>query len=405
MDRFLRLTDNMKDMKKIIAIICFAAAAFSCAKQDSVYKEFIVEGGHVYPAKVKVLNALSGFQRIALEWEKPFDPSLKSAKVYWDNYSQSLDVDYAQFADGNVSVLINDLEDRAYTFDVVNFDDKGNRSLAQELSVTPFGNNWLLSHTERSVANAVMDGNDARINMTKSTMEMTATQFRYYNEAGEKVEYEKILVPEENEMVLPNAKKGKRFEFRSAYKPEKGMDIVWTPNWSKSPDALAYALPTNTWDVTVTKDQEFSTFTVDKIFDGVVSSSNRWHSSRTAAIAKNVKVIAIDSKVEAGKEYTITSLEFFLNTSSSKTYHWIREVYLYIGDKPFNPDVEDPVATYGDYTYKMTFNQNDIVQSMNLRASKAGRYMALVFTNSYNTSGYIDLWELVPYGYIPSEAE
>ena len=29
----------------------------------------------------------------------------------------------------------------------------------------------------------------------------------------------------------------------------------------------------------------------------------------------------------------------------------------------------------------------------------------LVFTNSYNTSGYIDLWELVPYGYIPSEAE
>ena len=144
MDRFLRLTDNMKDMKKIIAIICFAAAAFSCAKQDSVYKEFIVEGGHVYPAKVKVLNALSGFQRIALEWEKPFDPSLKSAKVYWDNYSQSLDVDYAQFADGNVSVLINDLEDRAYTFDVVNFDDKGNRSLAQELSVTPFGNNWLL---------------------------------------------------------------------------------------------------------------------------------------------------------------------------------------------------------------------------------------------------------------------
>ena len=141
----------------------------------------------------------------------------------------------------------------------------------------PFGNNWLLSHTERSVANAVMDGNDARINMTKSTMEMTATQFRYYNEAGEKVEYEKVLVPEENEMVLPNAKKGKRFEFRSAYKPEKGMDIVWTPNWSKSPDALAYALPTNTWDVTVTKDQEFSTFTVDKIFDGVVSSSNRWH--------------------------------------------------------------------------------------------------------------------------------
>jgi hypothetical protein len=53
----------------------------------------------------------------------------------------------------------------------------------------------------------------------------------------------------------------------------------------------------------------------------------------------------------------------------------------------------------------MTFNQNDIVQSMNLRASKAGRYMALVFTNSYNTSGYIDLWELVPYGYIASEAE
>ena len=40
-------------MKKNIffLIILSVLSVLSCGKQDDVYKEFIVEGGHVYPAK------------------------------------------------------------------------------------------------------------------------------------------------------------------------------------------------------------------------------------------------------------------------------------------------------------------------------------------------------------------
>ena len=55
--------------------------------------------------------------------------------------------------------------------------------------------------------------------------------------------------------------------------------------------------------------------------------------------------------------------------------------------------------------FEGTVNRNDNDPEIAISPAKAGRYFAIVFKNSYHNSGYIDLWELVPYGYIPSEAE
>ena len=43
---------------------------------------------------------------------------------------------------------------------------------------------------------------------------------------------------------------------------------------------------------------------------------------------------------------------------------------------------------------------------MNVTQGATGRYMAIVFKNSWNADdGFIDLWEFIPYGYIPSLAD
>ena len=62
----------------------------SCGKQDAVYKEFVKPGGYIYPAKPLNLTATSGYQRIFLEWEAPMDPSIRTTKLFWDNYTDSL---------------------------------------------------------------------------------------------------------------------------------------------------------------------------------------------------------------------------------------------------------------------------------------------------------------------------
>ena len=167
-----------KDMKKIVSIVFFSLLLFSCGKQDSVYKEFVKEGGYIYPAKPLELTAKMGYQRIFLEWKAPMDPSIRTTKLFWDNYTDSMVFSVSDYVDGFLRAEVSGLDDRSYTFDVINYDAAGNRSLASEITTTPFGESWLLSHSERSCVSAVMDGDVALVKMGKSTDEMVATQFR-----------------------------------------------------------------------------------------------------------------------------------------------------------------------------------------------------------------------------------
>ncbi len=87
-------------------------------------------------------------------------------------YAKSRDIDYGDFADGKVTIVVDSLEDRSYTFDVVNFDGEDNKSLPAEMTIFPYGDSWLISRSERAVVSAIMDGDDAKIEMTKATDEM-----------------------------------------------------------------------------------------------------------------------------------------------------------------------------------------------------------------------------------------
>ena len=121
-------------MKKILTITFFGVLtlAASCAKQDTVYKEYLKEGGYIYPAKAINASVEKGYQRITLKWEAPMDPSLRTAKVFWDNRTQSRDFNYADYPAGKLEATIDNLEDRSYTFEIVNFDEAGNKSLATD---------------------------------------------------------------------------------------------------------------------------------------------------------------------------------------------------------------------------------------------------------------------------------
>ena len=112
--------------KTILLLLSLSLVLFSCTKQDSVYKEFVVEGGRIYPAKAINVQAIAGFQRVTIKWDKPTDPAVKTTRLYWNNYRDSVDVAYVN---GKAEHTITDLEDRSYTFWVRNFDANNNKSL------------------------------------------------------------------------------------------------------------------------------------------------------------------------------------------------------------------------------------------------------------------------------------
>lgn len=392
-------------MKKLTYIL-FAAVALlpvACGRQDTVYKEFVKPGGYIYPAKPLNLTALSGYQRVFLRWEAPMDPSIRTTKLFWDNYTDSLVFSYGDYVDGALEAVVDKLDDRSYTFDVVNYDADGNKSLATEITMVPFGESWLVSHSERSVRFARMVEDEAVITMSKSTDEMVATRFRYRNNAGQTVVSD-YMFPDATDFVLPDAKKGVRFEYQSAYLPAAGKDTVWA-SWTRSMDPILFPLPTENWEVTVTTDQVLGNYTPDKIFDGIIGTNNRWHSARSGAAAKVFpKILAIDTKVEGDGGYAFSVFQFCLNPAGN-TYRYIRDIKLYMADTPFNPDETDVEGKFGEPVYTTTLNRNDDQQQVTLRSSKHARYLSVVFENSWNVNGYIDLWELIPYGYVPSEAD
>lgn len=392
----------------ILLAVGTAIALVSCGGQDEIYKEWVKKGGYDYPAKALNLSSVTGYKSVIINWEKPMDPAVSTARLYWDNYAYSIDVDYADYPDGKVSVPVNDLEDRSYTFDIVNYDDSGNQSLASEITVSPYSDSWMVSRSERTITSARMEGRNARIVMSKATDEMIATRFRYKNLQDEWVECETVLKPDENEVTFTDALKGKRFEYSSSFCPAAGKDTVWS-NWTKSADGISYQIDGSRWNVAVTNGQYNGINTPEKIVDGRFDrSAYSWHSSKSDNNKLAFpKILSIDTMASPGEEYAFTGFTFYEN-DSSPSMRYIKNYVIYVGSKAYDPNDADYQSEghYGIPFLSGILSTSEAQYSVNSTSGATGRYLAIVFRDSWNAQdGFIDLWELVPYGYIPSLAD
>ena len=403
----------MKNIFKFLAVIALAIAASSCYKQNDVYKEWIVPGGNTYPAKALNLTALQGEYRIVLNWETPYDPSITTAKVYWDNRANSQDVDLTKFPDGKVTAVIDNLEERTYTFEVVNFDAKGNKSLSSEVISNPLGSGWISTHTERSVKAAYIEDDSATVKMSPAAFEMVATKFRYVNNAGETVEYKTTMGPDETVIRLPDAKRCKYFEYKSAYYQAESADTIWVENWTKSFLPILFKIPYNadTWTIKYTKNQLNGKYTPDKMFDGLKTDSNsRYYTSTNSSYRKVLpKIFSVDTGLAEGEEpYTIAQFIFYQHPDNASS-RYISNFNFYVSDdiSDFNVDAgaayektfPEPVASISNWT------KDEASASYNLQFPTEGSCFAFVFTDSYAANKYIDIWELEVYAYYESEVE
>lgn len=397
-------------MKKtfIFILTCVSLLFAACDKQDDTYREFVVPGGYNYPAKPVELKTQAGYLRIALSWAIPKDPAVKSVKVFWDNYAKSSDVDYSSAVDGFVTTVISDLEDRSYTFDIVNFDEDGNRSLASEITVAPYGEGWLSTHAERKILTARVKDNTATIEMGNPMDEMVGTKFRYRNLSGEWVESEQILKAGESSVEIPGVLKGKYFEYKSSYCPANGLDTVWNSYWTRSPEILEYKLDPTLWEGSITKNQLYTgsgDYGWAQLFDGITDVQNNGYRANTAAAYRAIfpKIIAVDTHAPEGKEPVISHIEMYQHPTT-QSYRYVKSLSLFQGNAPYDADTDD-YTSFGTPVLDATFTQAEVVQGRDASDPVPGRYFAIVFTKSFATQGYIWVQEFEPWGYVPSETE
>ena len=90
-----------KIIKYFLIVSVVVSTAMACTSQDDIYQKYVKKGGYDYPAKAINLSSERGFQNVTVIWEKPMDPAVKRAMLFWDNYADSVAVDYNDYADGD----------------------------------------------------------------------------------------------------------------------------------------------------------------------------------------------------------------------------------------------------------------------------------------------------------------
>ncbi|HBK32132.1 MAG TPA: hypothetical protein DDZ78_11025 [Porphyromonadaceae bacterium] len=142
-------------IKKIFYILfSLFFMAVSCGKMDDAYKEFIVPEGIVYVQKPTDVDVFSGFKRVKFVWIKPVDPNVVTTRIYWNNYTDSVEFTNPTHAD-TISYLLN-VPEGFYSFNIKNFDSEGNTSIPVEVQGRAYGDLLLETLSNRLIKDALI---------------------------------------------------------------------------------------------------------------------------------------------------------------------------------------------------------------------------------------------------------
>lgn len=208
----------MKQFKNLTLAFLFIGILVSCDGMDATYKEFIEDGPIVYIGKVDSLKAYAGRDRVMLEWQKLLDPRAKTAKIFWENRTKSIDV---SLTDNSkiTQFVVDDLAEGTYVFEVCTYDTYGNSSIMSEVPCVVYGDIYerLLFNTK--VKSAVFEDGELTVTFAAS-LESTffGSEITYMN--SENVSKTVILKAPETVIKIDDFNSS-HFTYRSVYLPEK----------------------------------------------------------------------------------------------------------------------------------------------------------------------------------------
>ena len=108
---------------KIFLSIAFTGACtfLACKKMDSTYVQYVVPDGIIYPGKATAPSVKSGLNKIQLSWLRGADPKVVKARIFWNNFTDS--VELAIPSDQPViSYTVNNLAENFYSFTIKTYD-------------------------------------------------------------------------------------------------------------------------------------------------------------------------------------------------------------------------------------------------------------------------------------------
>lgn len=217
----------MKYIYKFLLLVFMLVSFYACDKMDSTYEEYVKDGETIYVSKVDSLVIRPGKKRILLTWALGTDPKVKKAKIFWNNGADSIEKIIERVPGVNtVDVIVNNLTEGAYTFDLYTFDDKGHKSVKVTGSGNVYGDTYQASIRNRAFKDALIADNVAAINWISET-QLAYTKLTYSDKFN--VTHTITIPPNQNQTLIPDFKPRSGFTYSTQYIPEPlAIDTFYT---------------------------------------------------------------------------------------------------------------------------------------------------------------------------------
>lgn len=212
----------MKRMKHCIVGLIAAIAIsglFACSKQDDTYKQFLEGGEHVYVERPDSLKAYPGKNRIKLSWTIFSDPDVTGARIFWNNGADSIEVPIARTTGTDtVEVVLDNLPEGSYTFDVYTYDKDGNSSVKADIFAEVYGDTYVASLLNRAIEQIGYNNGKLELYWYGADANDIGTELIYTIASGGQ---RKVTVsPGDSVSILADYKPNSPFQYATYYKPD-----------------------------------------------------------------------------------------------------------------------------------------------------------------------------------------
>lgn len=233
---------NLKKYRIFIFLLGIGFIISACDKMEDGYMEFTKGGEIIYLGKADSVKTFSGKNRIKVSWLLISDPKIIKSVIYWNEKADSAIVNIQRTAGvDTVSVLLNNMQEQTYNFEIYNYDAAGHSSIKEEAIGTVYGNNYAETITNRSFESAEYDHTTKSVNVNwyGAATEAVVVEMVYTDINGAQktikdfrtVEPTNPLNPYTFPTVtnMPKYKKGTTFKYRTGYLPKtNAIDTFYT---------------------------------------------------------------------------------------------------------------------------------------------------------------------------------
>jgi len=175
-----------KNNNLFLLIANLLALATSCGDMDSIHQDYL-DGEEVYAGKLDTLKVRPGYYRAQLEGQTQFLGNSTKIIIEYDNELEIYDIINENISDGIYSMILPDLEERSYEFNVTTQDENGNLSISQVVAGSAVGDIFISDQDPREINDFSFedDGTYANFLSNAQSENVIFTTLDYENEFDE----------------------------------------------------------------------------------------------------------------------------------------------------------------------------------------------------------------------------